>query len=132
MTSPPFAAPRRLAGPDAASALFAELVAETVEVAAFAYLDAAQNLLGLRHVRSSAIDRLEVPIRAVASDALAFDAFGVVMAHNHPSGDPTPSVADREVTRLLARALETLEVRLIDHLVMAPGGFVSFRRLGLL
>ena len=125
------AAPRRLADPAAAGALFAPLAGEATEVMAFAYLDAAQQLLGMRHARG-AVDRLVLPIRTVAIDALAFDAVSVVMAHNHPSGDPTPSTADREATRLLARALETLEVRLLDHLIVASGGITSFRALGLL
>lgn len=125
------AAPGRLADPAAAGKLFAPLAEETSEVMVFAYLDAGQWILGMRHARGS-IDRLELPIRTIAADALAFDAVGVVMAHNHPSGDPTPSVADREATRLLARALGTLEVRLLDHLIVARSGITSFRALGLL
>ncbi|ATY32743.1 JAB domain-containing protein [Sphingomonas psychrotolerans] len=126
------AAPRRLADPAAAGALFACLAEETVEVMAFVYLAADQRVLGMRQARSGSVDRLVLPIRDVAADALAFGAAAVVMAHNHPSGDPTPSVADREATRLLARALETLEMRLLDHLIVASGGITSFRRLGLL
>ena len=125
-------APHRLAGPAAAGALFAPLADEATEVLAFAYLGAGQRVLGLRHARSGSIDRLVLPIREVAADALAFDAVAVVMAHNHPSGDPTPSIADCEATRLLARALGTLEMRLLDHLIVASGGITSFRRLGLL
>lgn len=124
--------PRTLADTAAASALFAPLAGERVEVVAFAYLAEDQRLLGVRHVRSGSVDTLDLPVRDVAADALAFDARGVVMAHNHPSGDPTPSRADREATRLLARALDPLGVRLLDHLVIARGGMVSFRRLGLL
>jgi DNA repair protein RadC len=125
------AAPGRLADPAAAGELFAPLAEEASEVMVFAYLDAGQRILGLRHTRGS-IDRLKLPIRTIAADALAFDAVAVVMAHNHPSGDPTPSVADREATRLLARALDTLEMRLLDHLIVASGGITSFRALGLL
>ena len=124
-------APRRLANSATAGELFAPLAVETTEVMAFAYLAADQRILGMRHIRG-AVDRLKLPIRTIAADALAFDAVAVVMAHNHPSGDPTPSVADREATRLLARALDTLEVRLLDHLVVASGGVTSFRALGLL
>ncbi|MDP5279405.1 JAB domain-containing protein [Sphingomonas sp. DG1-23] len=125
-------APHRLADPAAAGALFACLVDEATEVMAFAYLNGDQRVLGMRHTRSGAVDRLVLPIRDVAADALAFGAAAVVMAHNHPSGDPTPSVADREATRLLARALATLEMRLLDHLIVARDGITSFRRLGLL
>lgn len=116
----------------AASRLFAPLAAEAREVAGFAYLGSDGRLLGMRHTRSAWIDMLDLPVRAVASDALAFGAAAVVMAHNHPSGDTTPSAADREATRLLARALDALEVRLMDHLVVSVGEVTSFRALGLL
>ncbi|HEX8301737.1 JAB domain-containing protein [Sphingomonas sp.] len=123
---------QRLADPAAAEAFFLALADEAFEVAAFAYLDANQQLLGLRHARSTSADRLDLPIRAIAADALAFDAVGVVMAHNHPSGDCTPSAADREATRMLARALDGLGIRLLDHLVISRSGVASFRALGLL
>ena len=128
----PLPTPWRLAGPAAAGDLFAPLAGEQAEILAFVYLDDDQRVLGLRHARSESVDTLDLPIRAVAADALAFGAAAVVMAHNHPSGDPTPSNADREATRLLARALDTLGVRLVDHLVVATGGVSSFRLLGLL
>ncbi|TGX52565.1 DNA repair protein [Sphingomonas gei] len=125
-------APRRLNDPAAAVALFACLADETTEVMAFVYLAADERVLGMRHARSASVDRLVLPIRDIAADALAFGAAAVVMAHNHPSGDPAPSSADREATRLLARALATLDIRLADHLIVARGGVTSFRRLGLL
>jgi DNA repair protein RadC len=123
---------QRLTDASAAAALFAPLADEATEVVAFAYLDADRRLLGMRHVRSASTTRLDLRVRAVAADAIAFDAVAVVMAHNHPSGDPTPSSADKEATRLLARGLAALEVRLVDHLVVATGGITSFRALGLL
>jgi DNA repair protein RadC len=123
---------QRLSGPGAAEALFAPLAEQDHEIAAFAYLDKDQRLLGLRHARSAQADRLDLPIRAIALEALAFDAAAVVIAHNHPSGDATPSAADREATRLLARALDALGIRLLDHLVVTRTGFSSFRALGLL
>jgi len=128
----PIPPPRRIADPDAASALFADLAGEAAEVAAFAYLAGDQRLLGLRRAGTGSLDRIELPIRAIVADVLALDAFAVVMAHNHPSGDPTPSAADREATHMLVRALDPLGVRLIDHLVVATGGTTSFRLLGLL
>lgn len=112
--------------------LFAALAEERCETAAFAYLDGQRRVLGMRHVRSGARDWLDLPIRAVAADALSFDAAAVILAHNHPSGDPTPSAGDREATRLLARTLDAIEVELLDHLVVARGGHTSFRSAGLL
>jgi len=124
--------PLRLPDSEAVGALFAPLASERVETMAFAYLDRHQQVLGMRHARSPWRDQLDLPIRDIAADAIAFQAFAVVMAHNHPSGDPTPSRADREATDRLARALDTLGVRLLDHLVVAAQGITSFRSLGFL
>lgn len=98
----------------------------------FAYLDPEWRLLALRTTPSERVDTVEIPVRKIVADALAFDAAGVVMAHNHPSGDPTPSENDRMLTRHLARILHGVGVRLIDHLVLAGGQTASFRRIGLL
>ncbi|MDF7776841.1 JAB domain-containing protein [Sphingomonas sp. AOB5] len=124
--------PKRIRDADAAAQLFASIEREPVEVAMFAYLGAGQELLGMRCTRSPSRDTLDLPIREVARDALAFGATGVVMAHNHPGGDPDPSEADRNATRRLARALDPLGIRLLDHLVVTRDGAVSFRELGLL
>ncbi|MBO9713991.1 JAB domain-containing protein [Sphingomonas sp.] len=122
----------RLADSAEASALFAPLAEEEAEVAAFVFLDAEHRVLGMREERAGYRDRFDVPVRDVVADVLRLDARGVVMAHNHPSGNATPSNADREATRLLARALDPLGVRLLDHLVVARSGVTSFRALGLL
>lgn len=123
---------RTITDATAASGLFAALAEEKVEVLAVAYLNRDQRLLGLRHTRSEHHDRLALPIRTIASDALAFDAGAVVIAHNHPSGDATPSRADRDATRLLLRALDPIDVRLLDHLIVTRSGIASFHALGLL
>lgn len=114
----------------AARALFGRLAEARTEIAAFAYLARDGRLLGMRHLRGAHADMVDIPVRWVVADALAFDAAAVVMAHNHPSGDPTPSAADRAATRRLLVALEPVEVRLIDHLVLARHGTASFRALG--
>uniref|UniRef100_UPI0035CBBBA5 JAB domain-containing protein n=1 Tax=uncultured Sphingomonas sp. TaxID=158754 RepID=UPI0035CBBBA5 len=125
-------------GPDdgdplhAARALFAPIATASFEVAAFAYLDPEWRLLGMRHVRSNRCDAVMIPVRAVVADALAFDCVAVVMAHNHPSGDPSPSAADFALTRRLARGLDLVEVRLVEHLILARDGCESFRAQGLL
>ena len=123
---------QRISGRRDAEAFFAPLADEARETAVFVYLDGDQRVLGMRHTLSDAHDRLDLPIRAIAADALALDAEGVVMAHNHPSGDATPSDADREATRMLARALGGLGIRLLDHLVLTRNGISSFRGMGLL
>lgn len=125
-------APAYIASADAALELFADLRGETVEVAGFAFLDPEWRLLGLRHVRPGAVDSIQLPLRSLVADALALDAAAVVMAHNHPSGDPAPSAADHEATRRIARALAAVDIRLVEHLVIARNGATSFRAAGLL
>lgn len=116
----------------AALSLFDPLRDEAEEVAAFAYLDPQWRLLGLRHARHGVTDAIRLSLRDVATDALAFGAAAVVMAHNHPSGDPRPSAADCDATRRLAQALTALDIRLVEHLVLARTGWTSFRDAGLL
>lgn len=112
--------------------LFAHLAEQPREVVAVAYLDADWRLLALRHSPSRGADAATVPLRAIARDAVLLDAARVVLAHNHPSGDPTPSVADRRATRRLARALGALGSPLVEHLVVARGGCFSLAVAGLL
>jgi DNA repair protein RadC len=119
----------RIADLDAARALFAGLRDATVETVAVAYLDPNRRLLGMRHVVGGR-DQVAISIRTVAVDALAFGAVGVVMAHNHPSGDATPSARDVAFTRALAAGLRTLEVVLLDHLVIAGDQVISLRAMG--
>lgn len=130
--APSGAAFRKLDAEHVAVALFAPIRNLATEVAMFAYVDSDWRLVGVRTRPSNDKDTVEVPIRVIVADALIFDAAGVVMAHNHPSGDPTPSEDDRALTRRLARALDGVGVRLIDHLVLAGHETASFRRIGLL
>lgn len=72
------------------------------------------------------------PIQVILTDALHHRSSGLVIAHNHPSGDATPSDSDCKVTRRLAAAAEAIDCTLLDHLVLADGECTSFRRMGLL
>ncbi len=114
-----------------AHSLFAGLGRAPREVVGLAYLDPEWRILGCRH-SVGGVTYVRAPIRLVARDALAFGAHGVVMAHNHPSGDPTPSARDLAYTQALARALAALEITLFDHLVIAGDRVVSLRERGVL
>lgn len=78
------------------------------------------------------LDSTLVDSREVFSAALLVKAAAVILCHNHPSGDPTPSQADREVTRKLVHAGELLDVPVRDHVIIGRGNYVSFAVLGLL
>jgi DNA repair protein RadC len=74
----------------------------------------------------------EFPLRTIIADAAAHGSAGIVLAHNHPSGDPRPSDSDCRATRRLATAAEALDCAIIDHLVFGGAECTSLRRLGYL
>lgn len=119
-------------GIEAALTLFAPIAEAREETAVFAYFDPKWRLLGTRSIPSGGADAVAIPIKTVVADAAACDCAAVVMAHNHPSGDPAPSDADYAITRRIARALSDIGVRLVDHLILARCGCESFRARGLL
>ena len=96
-----------------------------------AHLDGRGRVLGTSRARDSAPDRIVLPVRGIVGDAIRHDACALILAHTHPSGDPTPSAENIEATRLLDQALRPLGIRLYDHLIFTrEGGRTSFRRLG--
>jgi DNA repair protein RadC len=74
----------------------------------------------------------DFPLREIIADAARHGSAGIVLAHNHPSGNPTPSHSDIRATRRLATATEALDCTLLDHLVFAGRECTSLRRLGYL
>jgi len=72
------------------------------------------------------------PLRTIISDAAAHGSAGIVLAHNHPSGDPNPSADDCRATRRLATVAEALDCTVLDHLVFAGSKVTSLRQLGYL
>jgi DNA repair protein RadC len=77
-------------------------------------------------------DSVQMPVRQIVADAAKYGSAAVVLAHNHPAGDPRPSNADCRATRKLARAAEALDLAILDHLIFAGRDCSSMRRLGLL
>lgn len=102
--------------------LCAELAAERREVFAALWLDAQHRLLRFERLFAGTIDSASVHPRVVVQQALEQDAAAVIFCHNHPSGVAEPSNADRQLTAQLQRALGLIEVRVLDHLVVARGG----------
>ena len=72
------------------------------------------------------------PLREIMRDALRHGSAGIILAHNHPSGDSTPSDSDCRATRRLASAAEALDCTVIDYLIFGGDQCASFRRMGLL
>jgi DNA repair protein RadC len=117
---------------DAARLLAPWFESADLERVVVVHLDAGQRPIAVTLEATGAAEDVDLPVRAIAASALRTGAASLVVAHNHPSGDPRPSEADIVHTRRLAEALAALDVRLADHLVFAGGDTSSFRALGLL
>jgi DNA repair protein RadC len=126
--------PLRLNGLEQARRFFAGCLAET---------DPTEEHLWVAHVDDDArcvhvtrhdghADGADLPIREIVADVGRHGSRGLILAHNHPSGDPRPSAADKRITRRLALVGEAMDVAILDHLVMAGIECRSMRQMGLL
>ncbi len=102
------------------------------EVFVAVFLTSQNRVIAVDELFRGSLTQTSVYPREVVKRALARNAASVIFAHNHPSGEPTPSQADRALTRALAEALALIDVRVLDHFVVAPGAALSFAEQGLL
>lgn len=100
------------------------------EVVYLLCLDAKCKVLSCKEVGEGSVNSASVPIRRIVEMALADNATSVILAHNHPSGMALPSGEDQLTTRRLALSLSTVDIELVDHLVIADDDFVSLRQSG--
>jgi DNA repair protein RadC len=96
------------------------------------YLDAQNRVIGDEELFRGTLTQTSVYPREVVKSALARNAAGMILAHNHPSGVAEPSHADEALTRALRQALALVDVRVLDHFVIAGNAAVSFAERGLL
>ncbi|WP_420004556.1 RadC family protein [Arenibacterium sp. LLYu02] len=96
------------------------------------YLDRKNTLIADEEQGRGTVDHVPVYPREVAKRALELNASALILVHNHPSGDPTPSQADISMTRKVVAALEALGITLHDHLIIGASDELSFRSEGLL
>lgn len=100
------------------------------EVFGCIFLDTRRRIIQVEDMFRGTVDGAEVHPREVAKAALRHNAAALVLFHNHPSGDSEPSPADRAVTARLKQALALIEVRLLDHFVVAAGSCTSIAARG--
>ncbi|MEJ5222707.1 MAG: JAB domain-containing protein, partial [Tepidiforma sp.] len=95
-------------------------------------LDTKGRLLGgIAPVNGGSVNAVSIRPAETFRQAVVLEASSVILAHNHPSGDPRPSPQDVALTRELIRAGELLDIAVLDHVVIGARGFVSLRREGL-
>jgi DNA repair protein RadC len=104
---------------------------ETAEQSRAMFLDRKNKLIADEVLGRGTVDQAPVYPREVARRALELAASAVILVHNHPSGDPTPSRSDVEMTKEVAKALSALEIKLHDHLIVGRGEPVSMKSMGL-
>ena len=91
------------------------------------YLDTRHRIIGVHTVSIGTLDSASVHPREVLGPALAMSAAAIIIAHNHPSGDPTPSKADNVVTSRLRQAAELLGIDFLDHVIVGESSFFSYQ-----
>lgn len=96
------------------------------------FLDTQNRFIGVHTIAVGTVDYCVVNPREVFKAALLCNATSLLLAHNHPSGEPTPSQDDIRLTRDLKKAAELLDIELMDHIVVGEARYASFLELGLL
>ena len=96
------------------------------------FLDNHHKVIDSRSLFRGTINAASVYPREVAREVLIRGAAAVILAHNHPSGNPDPSSADRRITQTLVEALALIDCRVLDHLIVADHKITSFAERGLL
>lgn len=96
------------------------------------FLDAQNRVIAADELFRGTLTQTSVYPREVVKHALARNAAAVILAHNHPSGVAEPSLQDQALTRTLAEALALVDVKVLDHFIVAPGACLSFAERGLI
>jgi DNA repair protein RadC len=108
----------------------------TVEIFQVIFLNTRRRMIGRQNLSQGTLDMLLVHPRQVFRAAIAVNAAAIIIVHNHPSGDPTPSEQDIKVTRDLIRAGQLLKIEVVDHVLLGrrtderPRDFISLRESG--
>lgn len=96
------------------------------------FLDAKNQVLEEKTLFEGTVDSSAVYPREVIKDALRYEASALIFAHNHPSGDPEPSLCDREITRDLIFAAHLVQIKVLDHIIVGNNRYFSFADQGLI
>lgn len=100
------------------------------EIFVVMFLDNQHRVIRHEEMFTGSINSVEVHPREIVREALKANAAALILAHNHPSGVAEPSAADRQITENIIKACALLNIRVLDHLVVGHGGYVSFAERG--
>lgn len=89
-------------------------------------MDTKQQLITHKRISIGGISEATVDIRQILREALLCGASGIILAHNHPSGNPTPSQQDNNLTKSLDEACRLMRIKLIDHIIVGDNDYYSY------
>jgi DNA repair protein RadC len=95
------------------------------------FLDSRNQLIAMETLQAGTVNRSVVFPRKVVERALYHHAVGVIVAHNHPAGSLEPSVEDQDITRAIQDALKTVDIKLLDHIIIGGNEYFSFKESGI-
>lgn len=110
---------------DVSDILMDELRFEKREIVKLIILNTKNNILKIMDVAIGGTDFVNVSPKDILSEAVRLNAPKIIIVHNHPSGDPTPSKSDIEITKRIYSSAKLLEIKLLDHVVIGDGKFAS-------
>lgn len=128
----PIDRPQIKSAADAAEIMVPMLRDESEERFVVLFLNQANRVICHEAVSYGGYTSTIADIRVILKKALLHGAGKLVVAHNHPSGNPAPSAADRELTNKLRQSAELMDIKILDHLIVAGSGYTSFADEGLL
>ena len=115
-----------------AAYLKAEIGNSKNEVVKVLYLNAHNEMIHTEILSEGTVNESYLPTSRIVETALKYKTTSVIVAHNHPSGDPEPSRYDNTITKKIAEALKVVDIDLQDHIIIAGKGFYSYRQKGIL
>ena len=95
-------------------------------------VNAGNRLVAWERLRQGNVESVPLLPRDVLEPALRYKASGIILVHNHPSGNPRPSTADRQLTTRIREAAQLMQIRVTDHVIVCDGAYYSFNDEGVL
>jgi len=95
-------------------------------------MNSANDVLATEMIQAGSVNKVSVIPRLVVEAVITHRATAIILAHNHPSGNPEPSTMDKEITKILQNLLHQIDVTLLDHIIIAGTRYFSFAEKGLL
>lgn len=114
---------------DVAKVLMNDLRFEKIEIAKIIILDNKNNILKIKKIATGSSNFVNLNIRSILSEAIKMNAPKIILVHNHPSGDSTPSKQDYELTSKIEQASKMLGIELLDHIVIGNMEYTSIKSL---